>query len=218
MSVTTAEQHDVVHDDHAYSHEPPYAVQLKSNRLGLWLFCTSEIFLFAALFAARFFLWGNTRPELSQQVGLAATSVLLLSSFFMYRGETAIAHGDRKTFLRSLLLTAVLGLGFLVGVVVLEWNVFGLEASIGGVELFGHLKPGDGIYAGIFFAMTGMHALHVLSGIMLIMFVWNLGRKGHFSAERHWGVEACAIYWHYVDVVWVFFYPALYLIGTVAHG
>ncbi|RMG89691.1 MAG: heme-copper oxidase subunit III [Chloroflexi bacterium] len=200
----------------AHGHEVPYEVQLRSNRLGLWLFCFSEVFLFLALLVARFYLWGNTRPELSQVLGLLTTSILLVSSFFMNRAETAIAHGDRKTFLNGLLITALLGTLFFVGVVVMEWNVFGLELELFGVEWFGHLRPTDGVFGGVFFAMTGMHALHVLSGIVFILIVWANGRKGHFSPERHWGVEACAIYWHYVDVVWVFFYPALYLIGHVA--
>ncbi len=201
----------VTHHDHG--HEPPYAVQIKSNRLGLWLFFFSELFLFGALFVARFSLWGNTRPELSQVVGLIVTSILLLSGFFMYRAESAIAHDDRKTFLSSLLIAAVLGIVFFVGVVVVEWNVFGIHVE--GVELFGHLKPTDGVFGGVFFAMTGMHALHVLSGVALILFVWNNGRKGNYSSDRHWGVEGTALYWHYVDVIWIFFYPALYLIGHV---
>jgi len=67
------------------------------------------------------------------------------------------------------------------------------------------------------YGMTGMHALHVLSGIVFILIVWNNGRNGHYSRERHWGVEACAIYWHYIDLVWVFFYPAIYLMGKVVH-
>ena len=70
------------------------------------------------------------------------------------------------------------------------------------------------VVGAVFFAMTGMHALHVLSGVILMLIVWTLGRKGQFSSERHWGVEAAAIWWHYVDLVWVFYYPALYLIGT----
>ncbi|MFQ5398162.1 MAG: heme-copper oxidase subunit III [Anaerolineae bacterium] len=201
------------HHDDAHSHQLPYAVQLRANRLGLWLFCFSEIFLFAALLMARFFLWGNTRPDLSQVLGLVATSVLLASSFFVNRAESAVAHDDRNTFLNGMLIAAFLGTLFFVSVVVMEWNVFGLEGSLFGVELFGHLKPTDGIFGAVFFAMTGMHALHVLSGIIFILIVWANGRKGHYSAEKHWGVEACAIYWHYVDVVWVFFYPALYLIG-----
>lgn len=180
-----------------------YGTRLRTNRLGLWLFFVSEAFLFGGLLASRFYLWGNTRPELDQWLGLIVTSILLLSSFFMNRAESAIAHDDRKTFLTSLLLTAALGTLFLIGVVGFEWQ--------------GHIKPWDGVYGAVLFGMTGIHALHVLSGVILILLVWNLGRQGHYSGERHWGVEACAIYWHFVDVVWVFYYPALYLMGTAAH-
>lgn len=205
--------HDT-HGDHA-GHEVPYAQQVRANRLGLWLFCFSELFLFGALFTSRFVLWRTTRPELSQVIGLIATAVLLLSSYFMYRAEMGAAHGDRKKFLRGSLMAAALGTLFFIMVVVLEWNVFGLEANLFGVELFGHLTTADGVYGGVFYAMTGMHALHVLSGIVFILIIWWNGRRGRFTPEEHWGVEATAIYWHFVDVVWVFFYPALYLMGNV---
>lgn len=192
------------HGHHDEGHEllSP-AHRLRNNRLGLWLFCFSEIFLFGALLIARFYLWGNTRPDLDQTLGFVTTAILLVSSFFMNRAETAIAHDDRKTFLNGLLITAFLGLVFFFGVVGVEWQ--------------GHLTPGDGVFGAVFFAMTGMHALHVLSGVIIILIVWWHGRRGRFSAHDHWGVEACAIYWHYVDVVWVFFYPALYLIGHATH-
>jgi len=211
------------HQDHAHSHELPWPQQLKANRLGLWLFMLSEVFLFAALLVARFVLWndpvlGVVRPSLSQGLGLITTSVLLVSSFFMNRAEMAMEHEDRKRFLGGLLMTAALGTLFFIGVVVMEWNIFGLQGELFGIELFGHLRPSDGVISGIFFAMTGMHALHVLSGILFILIVWNNGRRGLYSQEKHWGVEACAIYWHYVDLVWVFFYPALYLIGTAVHA
>jgi cytochrome c oxidase subunit 3 len=178
-----------------------YRYQLRNNRFGLWLFFISEAFMFGGLLVSRFFLWGNSRPELDQTLGLIVTSVLLVSSFFMYRAETAITYDDRKTFLRSLLAAAGLGVLFLIGVVGLEWR--------------GELRPSDGVFGAVFFGMTGMHALHVLSGVIFILVVWNNGRKGHYSAERHWGVEACAIWWHYVDLIWVFYYPALYLMGKV---
>jgi cytochrome c oxidase subunit 3 len=178
-----------------------YRDQLRSNRLGLWLFFISEAFLFGGLLISRFYLWGGTRPDLDQVTGLIITSILLLSSFFMYTGEVAAEHGNRKTFLFSLIMTALLGTAFLVGVAVFEWG--------------GHIRPWDGAFGAILFGMTGMHALHVASGIVFILIVWYNGLKGHYTAERHWGVEACAIYWHYVDVIWVFFYPAIYLIGTV---
>jgi cytochrome c oxidase subunit 3 len=215
-AATTAHHVDQTHSHgHDSGHEPPFAVQLRSNRLGLWLFFFSEIFLFAALLVSRFVLWGNTRPDLSQVLGLAATSVLLLSSFAVNRAESGMAHDDRRTFQVWMLVAAFLGTLFFIGVVFMEWNIFGLQGEIAGVELFGHLKPTDGVFGAVFFAMTGMHALHVLSGIVLLLMVWNNGRKGHFSAEKHWGVEGAALYWHYVDLIWVFYYPALYLIGTV---
>lgn len=191
-----------------------YREQTRNNRLGMWLFFASEAFLFAGLLAARFYLWRHegqiVRPELDQMIGLIVTTVLLVSSYFMNRAEVAIAHNDRGNFLISLLITAFLGLVFLVGVMVFEWGLFPAIYE-------GHLKPSSGVFGAVVFGMTGMHALHVISGIILIMNVWWLGMKGHFSAEKHWGVEACAIYWHYVDLVWIFFYPALYLIGHAMH-
>ena len=223
MSAATVHHEDQVHSHgHDRGHEPPWAVQLRSNRLGLWLFFFSEIFLFAALLVARFVLWnepgaGITRPDLSQVLGLATTSVLLLSSFAVNRAESGMAHDDRRTFQVWMLVAAFLGTLFFIGVVFMEWNIFGLQGEIAGIELFGHLKPTDGVFGAVFFAMTGMHALHVLSGIIFLLIVWNNGRKGHFSAEKHWGVAAATLYWHFVDVIWVFYYPALYLIGTAAY-
>lgn len=210
MAVTTA-HHDHAHD-HGHAHEPSYLETLRNNRLGLWLFCISEIFLFVALAVVRFSLWGNTRPELDQFLGLITTSVLLVSSYFMVRAETAIAHGDRSKFLNSLMVTFALGALFLFGVVGFEWGL--IPSPFSDHEA---LKPTDGAYGAVFFGMTGLHALHVLSGLILILLVYINGRRGGYSAEKHWGVEACAIYWHYVDVVWVFYYPILYLMGSVLH-
>jgi cytochrome c oxidase subunit III len=203
--------HDA-HDDHGaagHGHGDQYATAWRYNRMGLWLFFLSEVFLFGGLLSTRFYLWGNHRPETDQVVGLIVTVVLLISSYSMNMAETAMEHGDRRTFLNGLVLTAVLGMIFFFGVLVFEWGLF---PSI----YEGHLTPWGDQYGAVVFAMTGMHAIHVLSGVIFIAIVWNLGRKGHFSAERHWGVEACAIYWHFVDLVWIFFYPAIYLIGTVA--
>ncbi|MFQ5434853.1 MAG: heme-copper oxidase subunit III [Anaerolineae bacterium] len=177
-----------------------YNQQLKNNRLGLWLFFTSEAFMFAGLLVTRFYLWGGARPDLDQVLGFIVTSILLASSFFMNRAETMIAHGDRKGFLNGLLITAALGILFLVGVVGFEWQ--------------GHIRPTDGAFGAVLYGMTGMHAFHVVTGVIFILLVWNNGRKGGYSAERYWGVHACAVWWHYIDLVWVFFYPALYLIGT----
>ena len=169
------------------------------NQAGLWLFFLSECFLFSALLTARFVLAGTDRPEeLSQLLGLAITSILLLSSLTAYRSEAAIARGDRAAFLRNLLATIALGLVFVAGVG-FEWTIAEFELS----DPFGTA----------FFSMTGLHAAHVVSGIVMLAMVYRLGARGRFSADSHWGVEGTIKYWHFVDVVWVFFYPALYLIG-----
>jgi cytochrome c oxidase subunit 3 len=175
--------------------------RLRSNRLGLWLFFVTEVFMFGGLLVMRFRLWGNTRPDLDQTLGFIVTAILLASSFFMNRAEMAIAHDDRRNFIVSLTITGVLGVLFLVGVVGFEWR--------------GHVRPGDGAYGAILYGMTGLHALHVLSGLVIIAMVGINGRQGRYSAHDHWPVEACALYWHLVDVVWVFLYPALYLVGVV---
>jgi len=169
------------------------------NTVGLWLFFVSETFLFSALLASRFYLAGTDRPEhLDQVLGLAITSVLLLSSVTAYGAETAMARGRRGLSVLFLTLTIVLGLVFFGGVVV-EWS----QAE------FSQGEP----YGTAFFSMTGLHASHVLSGVGMLLLALFLVLRGRFSADRHWGLEATIKYWHFVDVVWVFFYPALYLVG-----
>lgn len=188
-----------------------YAVHLRNSRFGLWMFFLSEVFLFGGLLAARFYLWVDhgqiVRPELDQIVGLIVTVVLLVSSWSMNMAETGMEYDDRRTFSIGMISTFILGTIFLLGVMIFEWGMFPAIFE-------GHLLPSDGAFGAIVFMMTGMHALHVLSGLVFIAIVWYLGVNGHYSSEEHWGVEACAIYWHFVDLVWIFFYPAIYLIGT----
>lgn len=182
-----------------------YSFKTGTNRLGLWLFLLSDSFVFAGLMATRVNLLGLTRPHLNQILGLAVTTVLLISSFFMNRGETAMAHGDKKGFITNALITFVLGLGFLLGVVAVEWPLAAEEG----------LTASSGAAGAVFYMMTGMHAFHVLTGLIFLLIVLNNVRKDIYSAEQHWGVEAAAVYWHFVDLVWIFFYPALYLIGKL---
>lgn len=178
-----------------------YRHSSEMNRLGLWIFIASEVFLFGGIAVARIVLWGNTRPELEQLPAFILTSALLLSSFFMNRAEIAIAYGDRKNFLNGILATIALGTIFLVGVIAYEWP-------------FSHLSPSGNVYGAVFFLMTGMHAFHVLTGVIFLALIYRNGRKGVYTPQKHYAVEAAAIYWHFVDVVWIFFYPAIYLIGV----
>jgi cytochrome c oxidase subunit 3 len=179
-----------------------YAYKLVTNRLGLWLFMLSDAFIFGGLLISRFNLLGFTRPELSQSLGLLVTSILLVSSFFANRAETSMAKGDRRQFIISTTTTMVLGILFIVGVLGVEWQIAPFKAS-------------DGVEGAIFYSMTGFHVFHVLTGVIFLAIVLRNGIRGHYSKEKHWAVEAAAVYWHFVDVVWIFFYPALYLIGTL---
>lgn len=174
-----------------------------TNRVGFWLFILSDTFLFAGLLVTRFNLLGFTRPDLEQYLGLVVTAVLLVSSFFMNRAETQLKAGDQKGFLISSSITTLLGIGFLAGVVGVEWQ----QAPF---------KVADNAASGVFFMMTGMHAFHVLTGVIFLLIVINNARKGVYSPENYWPVEAATVYWHFIDVVWIFFYPALYLIGKLA--
>jgi len=189
----------LLRDDSQAEHDSD-TYKTNTNRLGLWLFMLSDSFVFGGLLVIRFGLMGLTRPELIQSLGLLVTSVLLISSFFMNRAEMAMAHGDRKTFLTSLSITIFLGIAFLIGVVGVEWQL----APFG---------PADGPEGAVFYMMTGMHAFHVLTGVIFLLIVLRNGIKNVYTPEKHWAVEASAIYWHFIDLVWIIFYPALYLIG-----
>ncbi|HXF73598.1 MAG TPA: heme-copper oxidase subunit III [Actinomycetota bacterium] len=173
--------------------------RLALNRLGLWMFIVSESFLFSAVIASRFYLLGSERPEeLNQPLGLAISFVLLSSSFTAYRGETYAAFGDRR-WLRWIAATMGLGLLFLVGVV-LEWEE--------GLRSFPPSTP----YGSAFFSLIGLHAFHVLTGLVVLALVWRLGRRGRVGAANHWPIEAAVKYWHFVDVAWVFIFPTVYLV------
>lgn len=176
--------------------------QLVNRRLGLWLFMLSESMIFFGLLSTRFYMQGTNRPaEVNQLLGFIITAVLLLSSFTANRAEIAIAHGNVASFKRLLATTIVLGLGFLVTVVAVEWP----EAL--------HFAPPSTGYGSIFFTLTGMHAFHVLTGLIILAIVWFNGSRGRY-AQDHWSAEAGIVYWHFVDIIWVLVYPTLYLFGS----
>ena len=174
--------------------------RLAMNRLGLRLFIVSEAALFSAFLFSRYYLTGTSQPHgLNISLGFVITGVLLASSFFAWRSERAIARGDQKGFLRATAITIALGTLFLVGVG-FEWK-----------EALAEFPPPD-LFGTIFFTLTGLHASHLLSGLVLLVLAFFHGRRGGYSAESHWGVEAIVRYWHFVDLVWLFVFPTLYLV------
>lgn len=177
------------------------AERLYLNRLGLWLFILSEGCLFAAFIWARFYLLGVERPpELNQALGLGISLLLLLSSLTAYRAETSIHLGSVRGLLRNTAATIGLGGLFLIGVG-LEWTA-----------ALQHFPPST-LFGTVFFSLTGLHALHMLSGLALLALVYWNGRQGRYGPANAWAVEGAVKYWHFVDVAWVFIYPTLYLVA-----
>jgi len=176
------------------------AYRPRANRLGLWLFLASETFLFAAVISARYFTSGTEIPqEANQALAVVITVVLLASSVSAYLAESSIATDNRPGFLRYITITIALGLLFLIGV--------GLEFR----EAHQFFPPGT-IYGSAFVTLIGFHGFHVLSGVVALTVVLNLGRQGHFGSQDYWGAEGVIKYWHFIDIAWVVIYPTLYLV------
>lgn len=175
--------------------------RLSINRVGLWLFFLSESFLFLSLLVTRFFLEGVKRPiEVNQPLGFAISILLLLSSLTAYRGEMLIAAGDEKGFRRNISFSLCFGSLFLIGVGI-EWS-----------EAFRYFPPSTS-FGTIFFTLTGFHAFHVLIGLLALLTLVMPGQKGRFTPGNYWGAEGIIKFWHFVDVVWMFIFPALYLVN-----
>ncbi len=177
----------------------PEGDRTATGRLGLRLFIASESVLFGAFIAARFYLNGTFRPE-TINLGLGVVLSLLLggSSLLAYRSLAAIGRDRPAPAARWLAGTILLGALFVVGVAI-EWS----SAEFGPGTAFGTA----------FFSTTGLHAAHVLSGLVVLTLVGRLIRRGHFSAGAHWGVTASVVYWTFVDALWVFvIFPTFYLV------
>jgi cytochrome c oxidase subunit 3 len=188
---TETEEHAEFHQDMAF--------QPRANRIGLWLFIVSETFLFSAFLSARYFTTGTSRPEeLNQTLALILTIVLLVSSISAYLAETSIKYNHRRNFKIFTVATIVLGLVFLGGV--------GIELA----EAVLHYPPGTP-YGTSYFMLIGLHAFHVVTGLIALGIVLSLGIRGHYGSSDYWGVEGVVKYWHFVDLAWVLIYPTLYL-------
>ena len=174
--------------------------RLQINRMGLWFFIISEAFMFLALHSYRFLALGTEKPEaVNVFLGGVLTVILLASSVTAHQAEKAIARGDTAGLQRGLMATMGLGVLFLL-LVVYEWSV-----------AFGEFPPSTP-FGSIFYLTTGMHALHLLSGIGVLALVYKAAKRGAFTAESHWGVQGGVLYWHFVDVVWLGVFASLYLL------
>lgn len=197
--MTTTESHMAHADDHHDEWHQDPSFQPRANRIGLWMFIFSECFLFAAFLSARYFTTGTDRPDsLNQNLALAVTIVLLLSSISAYLAETSIRYNHRRNFVIFTVATIAMGLLFMVGV-----SIELYEATL-------HYPPGTA-YGSSYFMLIGLHAFHVVTGLAGLLIVLSLGIRGRFGSDDYWGVEGVVKYWHFVDLAWVLIYPTLYL-------
>lgn len=196
----------------------------EANNLGMWTFLATEVLFLGGMFLSYFayrYLYGQAFTEASHHlyasIGTLNTAVLLTSSLTMALAVHAIRHNQRRAVTLLLLATAGLGTLFL-GIKALEYYLDYREQLMPGWNYApaGLTNAGQSeLFFLLYFIMTGIHALHLTIGVTLVTIVaW----RGHFSAQHYSGIENTGLYWHFVDVVWVFLYPMLYLVGHLGGG
>lgn len=182
---------------------------LTNPKLGIWLFLASEVMLFGSLFSSYALLrsgapsWPEQSAVLSVPLATLNTVILISSSVTMVLSWVALKSNNVGRFRLYMSLTILCGLGFMV-VKAIEYG-----------DKFAHgLLPSTDNFLGLYFTMTGVHALHVLAGLVVNAYLLGPGaRMWRGEPERFVNrVEIAGIYWHFVDVVWIFLFPVLYLL------
>ncbi len=199
---------DVLREAHYQGHHTP-VVQIGA-RYGMMLFIASEVMFFLAFFWAYFDFalyprTGEWPPEGIEtfdpfDLPLLNTLVLLLSGTTVTWAHAALLDNDRKNLLLGLGLTILLGIGF-TALQAIEYS----HAAFGFTE---------GAYPSTFYMATGFHGFHVIVGTIFLIVCWFRAYAGHFTPEQHFGFEAAAWYWHFVDVVWLFLFVCIYWWGA----
>ena len=195
-------------DDHAHHHGPPTAnvsSRIDSRVLGMLLFIGSEIMLFGSFFTAYFFVrivnkypWPPHGEHLPVFVAGINTAILVTSSFTMHWALTSIKRGNRAGLKAGLALTFFMGLTFLLTQIA-EYSRIGFS-------------PSDNAFATVFFSLTGLHGMHVFVGATLLAIAFLRACRGKYDPDNHLGLEVTGLYWHFVDVVWIFLYTVVYLL------
>ncbi|HEX6488797.1 MAG TPA: cytochrome c oxidase subunit 3 [Candidatus Dormibacteraeota bacterium] len=185
---------------------------LHTGMMGMFIFLSSEVMFFGSLFAMYFYMTGShvnwppigTRGVPAFPLPTVNTVVLLSSGVTMHIGHMAIQRGRRDQLILWLIITILLGAAF--------------EAGQAYEFLTAHISFTTNHFASAFFTMTGFHGGHVMGGLIFLCLILGRTLAGQFDAQHHIGVAACAIYWHFVDAVWVFLYLVLYWGATGATG
>lgn len=190
----------------------------ETAKLGMWLFIFTELLLFGGLFLV-YSVFRHKYPanfhegslELSVTIGTINTIALLFSSMTIAMSLTAIQREDKKMTLRFIAITILMAAIFLVNKYV-EWGAKFHHGLYPGSALMPHLGRGDLMYFSLYFFMTGLHALHIIIGMVLLTIAFFKVKNGSINKHYFHNLENAALYWHLVDLIWIFLFPLLYLI------
>lgn len=192
---------------HFHHLEPETAYH--SAKFGMWLFLATEVLFFGGLFAAfavfhtiYFDMFHEGSKALNWKLGGLNTVVLLFSSWTMARAVDSAQHGDNKGVIKWIWPTFICACIFLI----VKYFEYSAKVEHG-------FWPPPNIYFGLYFCLTGLHGIHVVVGMGLLWWMKGLAKKNRFSTTYYTPVEVGGLYWHLVDLVWIYLFPLLYLIG-----
>lgn len=194
--------------------------QFDASKIGMWLFLTTEILMFGGLFVG-FGLMQGKFPEaflqahhhLDKTLGALNTIVLLISSFTMVMAVWAAQHSKKQLLITMLLITLACA-GIFLGVKYFEYSHKFHEGLLPGKFYHheGDTVPNQFMFFSFYFMMTGLHGIHILGGMVVITWLLIRAMKGHFTANYYTPVDMVGLYWHLVDLIWIYLFPLLYLI------
>ena len=193
--------------DTATLHTPLSATGIPSHKLGMWVFLASEVMFFTGLIAAYVVLrlghpaWPGPEGHLSVAWGTINTFVLICSSMTMVMAFAEVQRNRPGPLRLWLGWTILLGTAFLV--------IKAIEYS---AKFSHHIFPHTSVFWSCYYTLTGFHALHVLGGIIANVWVLSLALRNRLTSAKGYVVELAGLYWHFVDIVWIFLFPLLYLI------
>jgi cytochrome c oxidase subunit III len=190
----------------------------ESSKLGMWLFLFTEMLLFGGLFIV-YTTYRYRNPtafhlaaqELNVFIGTLNTIILLCSSCTIAMSVSAVRKRDKKLALMLMGITILLGIGFLVNKY-FEWGDHLREHIYPGSSILALRGQGDVLFYGLYFFMTGLHALHIIIGLVFIGIMAISVSKNRTTSDNYVVLENSGLYWHLVDLIWIFLFPLFYLI------
>jgi cytochrome c oxidase subunit 3 len=222
--VVPAGTEPTVEETHLRHHFANAEQQMDAATLGMWTFLITEVLFFGGMFASyavyrNLYLdaFASTSIYMNVPLGGTNTAVLICSSLTMVLAVRAAQLSNRKHLQLFLILTMIFGTIFLV-IKAFEYHEKWAEGLVPGLHWFGYQEfPQYAHHAQIlfflYFCMTGMHAIHMIVGLGLLTYLYLQARRNIFNANYFSPVEMIGLYWHFVDIVWIFLFPLLYLIG-----